>query len=281
MAQRAVTCDLVKRPAGEAALRARRRTQRAGAGRPRAGRRRGERALVVVPRRSRRGAARAPRPLPRDGRRRDGAGRRRASRRGCCTGRARAAVSRPRAQRGRPAASLDRTGLGGAFVLVARGSTRPSVRRASRQRSRRRGGRDGDARVGGAAPRARRCRGSASTSTTRRTRKRPRSRRSAVSFDKGCYLGQEVVCMLEMRGHVKRKLVVARPRGRGAAARGARRDRRGGAAVGEVTSAALSPTLGEPVGARDGQARASRRRARAWWSDGALRESGRPAGVRV
>ncbi len=29
----------------------------------------------------------------------------------------------------------------------------------------------------------------------------------AVSFDKGCYLGQEVVCMLEMRGHVKRKLV--------------------------------------------------------------------------
>jgi folate-binding protein YgfZ len=24
----------------------------------------------------------------------------------------------------------------------------------------------------------------------------------AVSFSKGCYLGQEVVCMLEMRGHV-------------------------------------------------------------------------------
>ena len=29
----------------------------------------------------------------------------------------------------------------------------------------------------------------------------------AVSFQKGCYLGQEIVCMLEMRGHVKRKLV--------------------------------------------------------------------------
>src|SRR5262249_30258701 len=29
----------------------------------------------------------------------------------------------------------------------------------------------------------------------------------AVSFDKGCYLGQEVVCMLELRGQVKRKLV--------------------------------------------------------------------------
>jgi hypothetical protein len=30
---------------------------------------------------------------------------------------------------------------------------------------------------------------------------------SAVSFDKGCYLGQEVVCMIERRGHVKRRLV--------------------------------------------------------------------------
>jgi folate-binding protein YgfZ len=29
----------------------------------------------------------------------------------------------------------------------------------------------------------------------------------AVSFNKGCYLGQEVVCRLEMRGHVIKKLV--------------------------------------------------------------------------
>jgi len=29
----------------------------------------------------------------------------------------------------------------------------------------------------------------------------------AVSFQKGCYLGQEVVCRLEMRGHVQRQLV--------------------------------------------------------------------------
>jgi tRNA-modifying protein YgfZ len=29
-----------------------------------------------------------------------------------------------------------------------------------------------------------------------------------VAFDKGCYLGQEVVCMLELRGHVKRKLAL-------------------------------------------------------------------------
>jgi folate-binding protein YgfZ len=31
--------------------------------------------------------------------------------------------------------------------------------------------------------------------------------RLAVSFDKGCYLGQETICMLELRGHVKKKLV--------------------------------------------------------------------------
>jgi folate-binding protein YgfZ len=29
----------------------------------------------------------------------------------------------------------------------------------------------------------------------------------AVSFSKGCYLGQEVVCRLEMRGHVIKKIV--------------------------------------------------------------------------
>ena len=32
--------------------------------------------------------------------------------------------------------------------------------------------------------------------------------KSHVAFDKGCYLGQEVVCMLELRGHAKRKLVL-------------------------------------------------------------------------
>jgi folate-binding protein YgfZ len=32
----------------------------------------------------------------------------------------------------------------------------------------------------------------------------------AVSFNKGCYLGQEVVCRLEMRGHVIKKLVPVR-----------------------------------------------------------------------
>jgi folate-binding protein YgfZ len=32
----------------------------------------------------------------------------------------------------------------------------------------------------------------------------------AVSFSKGCYLGQEVVCRLEMRGHVVKKIVPVR-----------------------------------------------------------------------
>lgn len=73
----------------------------------------------------------------------------------------------------------------------------------------------------------------------------------AVSFDKGCYLGQEVVCMLEMRGHVKRKLVsiVLENDGHdGQPGRGAPVTDEAGTAVGEVTSLAASPTLGKPVG---------------------------------
>lgn len=34
------------------------------------------------------------------------------------------------------------------------------------------------------------------------------SLRDAVAFDKGCYLGQEVVCMLELRGKVRRQVVL-------------------------------------------------------------------------
>jgi folate-binding protein YgfZ len=71
--------------------------------------------------------------------------------------------------------------------------------------------------------------------------------KTAVSFDKGCYLGQEVVCMLEMRGHVKRKLVPLVLDGDAVPERGAPVTDAAGAAVGEVTSAASSPTLGRPV----------------------------------
>jgi tRNA-modifying protein YgfZ len=60
----------------------------------------------------------------------------------------------------------------------------------------------------------------------------------AVSFDKGCYLGQEVVCMLEMRGHVKRKLVSLLVDATEAPAPHAPVDDGKGVAIGEVTSAA-------------------------------------------
>jgi folate-binding protein YgfZ len=70
--------------------------------------------------------------------------------------------------------------------------------------------------------------------------------KSAVSFSKGCYLGQEVVCMLELRGHVKRKLVQLAIEG-DAPVRGAEvTDAEGAGAnrVGEVTSAGLVPGRG-------------------------------------
>ncbi len=69
----------------------------------------------------------------------------------------------------------------------------------------------------------------------------------AVSFDKGCYLGQEVVCMLEMRGHVKRKLVPLKLASGKVPAKGEGVTTTAGEKIGEVTSAAESPTLGVPV----------------------------------
>jgi folate-binding protein YgfZ len=66
----------------------------------------------------------------------------------------------------------------------------------------------------------------------------------AISFNKGCYLGQEVVCMLELRGHVKRKLVGLRLGGPSAPARGADVTDAGGESVGAVTSAAVVPGEG-------------------------------------
>jgi folate-binding protein YgfZ len=71
--------------------------------------------------------------------------------------------------------------------------------------------------------------------------------KTAVSFDKGCYLGQEVVCMLELRGHVKRKLVSLVVDSTEPPARGAAVTDEAGGAAGEVTSAGASPTLGRTV----------------------------------
>jgi folate-binding protein YgfZ len=63
----------------------------------------------------------------------------------------------------------------------------------------------------------------------------------AVSFQKGCYLGQEVVCMLEMRGHVKRKLVSLVVEGGEVPPAHAPVADTKGAAVGEITTAARTP----------------------------------------
>ena len=66
----------------------------------------------------------------------------------------------------------------------------------------------------------------------------------AVAFDKGCYLGQEVVCMLELRGHVKRKLVSLAVDGAAAPKHGDDVLNSAGEKIGQVTSASVSPTLG-------------------------------------
>ena len=60
----------------------------------------------------------------------------------------------------------------------------------------------------------------------------------AVSFSKGCYLGQETVFMLEKRGHVKRKLVRLAVDGEGALPAGTLVVLPDGTEVGSVTSSA-------------------------------------------
>lgn len=67
----------------------------------------------------------------------------------------------------------------------------------------------------------------------------------AVSFSKGCYLGQEVAYMLENRGQAKRHLVRLRLEGGEPVARGAEVTTPGGEVVGQVSSAALG--LVEPA----------------------------------
>jgi folate-binding protein YgfZ len=74
----------------------------------------------------------------------------------------------------------------------------------------------------------------------------------AVSFSKGCYLGQEVVYMLQERGHVKRKLVpldLDLDGGNGAPlpAAGTAVTTPAGEAVGEIKSAAIGPSSGKLV----------------------------------
>ena len=72
-------------------------------------------------------------------------------------------------------------------------------------------------------------------------------RAAAISFTKGCYLGQEVVERIAARGHVNRQLVGVAFDGATPPARTERLFVDGGE-VGQVTSAVRSQALGRPIG---------------------------------
>ena len=68
----------------------------------------------------------------------------------------------------------------------------------------------------------------------------------AVSFTKGCYLGQEIVERIRAQGHVNQKLVRLEIDGSEPAAPGARLTA-GGAEAGEITSSVYSPHFGKVI----------------------------------
>jgi folate-binding protein YgfZ len=70
----------------------------------------------------------------------------------------------------------------------------------------------------------------------------------AISFSKGCYVGQEVIIRVLHRGHgrVARKLVGLTIEGETVPAAGTRATA-GGRDIGEVTSSAMSPALARPI----------------------------------
>jgi folate-binding protein YgfZ len=68
----------------------------------------------------------------------------------------------------------------------------------------------------------------------------------AISFDKGCYLGQETIARIDSRGHVNRTLVGLRLESNEIPPLGAELTAHG-KAVGHVTSAAFSPGFGTTV----------------------------------
>lgn len=71
--------------------------------------------------------------------------------------------------------------------------------------------------------------------------------RRAVSWSKGCYLGQEAVCMQDMRGKVKRRLATVRLAPGDPPASGTPVTLPDGSLVGETRSAAESEVWGAPV----------------------------------
>ncbi len=68
----------------------------------------------------------------------------------------------------------------------------------------------------------------------------------AINFQKGCYLGQEVVARIDALGHVNRRLCGVRFSGSDLPAVGSKLTQ-GGKEIGKVTSAVDSPRLGAPL----------------------------------
>ncbi len=68
---------------------------------------------------------------------------------------------------------------------------------------------------------------------------------AAVSFQKGCYLGQEIICMLESRGQLTRRLVQLESESELGA--GAKIQDEAGKEIGEITSALRDPASGRSL----------------------------------
>ncbi len=71
--------------------------------------------------------------------------------------------------------------------------------------------------------------------------------RQAISFTKGCYIGQETVARIDALGHVNRLLVGLRGTGESAFPAGMELHAEDGKAVGAVTSTAYSHRLQQPI----------------------------------
>lgn len=133
--------------------------------------------------------------------------------------------------------AIDWLGLGGAFVVVARPALDRVVHRAAEL-----GG--SDVVVGGAPEwdALRIPRGFPQFGVDYGPEDNPHEAaldKIAVSFSKGCYLGQEVVCMQDMRGRVKRRLVPLRFASGASVSPGAEvLSSSSGDSVGQVTSVA-------------------------------------------
>jgi folate-binding protein YgfZ len=70
----------------------------------------------------------------------------------------------------------------------------------------------------------------------------------AVSYTKGCYVGQEIIVRIKHRGHVAKKLTGLRLETDRAIESGTIIRSTDGSEIGKVTSAAFSPTLGNTIG---------------------------------